>query len=355
MIGYRNMKKGLIAAGLLISLGAAAQDVSTYTPGAMSEGVVYYLPKTEIELQITATKVIYTPGEFCQYADRYLRLKGISSQPEEHWEINNIRVRSIGIPDPDNAYTVKLKDKSAASQVELTPEGIIKAINTTAPAEKEPVAAPAHATNKRIDPRNFMTEEILQAGSTAKMAELTAREIYNIRESKNSLTRGQADYMPQDGAALKLMLDNLNEQEQAMTGLFAGTTERTEKVFTIRVTPETDIKDKVAFRFSKKLGMLNANDLSGEPYYVSITNQETLPPADPKAKEKKKADGVIYNIPGKAQVSVFTAGKRYFEGELPVTQFGTTEVLIDNLFNKKVNTRVIFNPQTGGIVKIDKD
>ena len=44
------MKKGLIAAGLLISLSGTAQDVSTYTPGAMGEGVVYYLPKTEIEL-----------------------------------------------------------------------------------------------------------------------------------------------------------------------------------------------------------------------------------------------------------------------------------------------------------------
>lgn len=125
------MKKGLIAAGLLVSLSGTAQDVSTYTPGTMGEGVVYYLPKTEIELQVTATKVVYTPGEFCQYADRYLRLTGISSQPEEHWEINSIKVNSIGIPDPDNAYAVKLKDKSAASQVELTPEGIIKAINTT--------------------------------------------------------------------------------------------------------------------------------------------------------------------------------------------------------------------------------
>ena len=74
-----------------------------------------------------------------------------------------------------------------------------------------------------------------------------------------------------------------------------------------------------------------------------------------KSKEKKKTDGVIYNIPGKAQVTVFTPNKRYFDGELPVTQFGTTECLVDNLFNKKVNTRVIFNPNTGGIVKIDKD
>ena len=55
MIEYRNMKKGLIAAGLLVSLSGTAQDVSTYTPGTMGEGVVYYLPKTEIELQVIAT------------------------------------------------------------------------------------------------------------------------------------------------------------------------------------------------------------------------------------------------------------------------------------------------------------
>ena len=69
-------------------------------PEPWEKGVVYYLPKTEIELQVTATKVVYTPGEFCQYADRYLRLTGISSQPEEHWEIKRIKVNSIGIPDP---------------------------------------------------------------------------------------------------------------------------------------------------------------------------------------------------------------------------------------------------------------
>ena len=169
----------------------------------------------------------------------------------------------------------------------MTPEGIIKAINTTSPIEKAPVTKVADTAKKRIDPRSFMTEEILIAGSTAKMAELVAKEIYNIRESKNSLTRGQADYMPKDGAALKLMLDNLDEQEQAMMQMFAGTTDRTEKSFTIRIKPEAGMKEKVAFRFSKKLGMLDADNLSGEPYYISIINQETLPPVIRKAKKKR--------------------------------------------------------------------
>ena len=282
-------------------------------------------------------------------------MTNISAQPETYWEIKSLKAKAIGIPDPDNAYVVKLKDKSAASQVELTNDGIIKAINTTSPIEKTPATPITNTAKKRIDPRSFMTEEILSTASTAKMAELVAKEIYNIRESKNSLTRGQADYMPKDGAALKLMLDNLDEQEQAMMQMFAGITNREDKTLTIRVTPTEDIKDKVAFRFSKKLGVVSDENLAGEPIYLSVTNQETLPPADEKAKDKRKVDGVIYNIPGKALVTVASPTKRYFKGELLITQFGTTEVLVDNLFNKKINTRVLFDPNNGKIVKIDKD
>lgn len=349
------IRKGLLIIGLLTAWNLHAQDVAHYTPGIMDEGVVYYLPKTQLEIKVTATKVTYTPGELCQYANRYLRMQGISAQPSEYWELQSIEVNPIGVPDAQKAYSIKLKDKAVTSQVELTEEGIIKAINTKAPKEK--AAAPKVATEKpkRVDPRNFMTEEILLAGSSNKMAELIAKEIYNIRESKNSLTRGQADYMPQDGAALKIMLNNLEEQEKALTEMFSGYTDRTEKTFTFYVEPEKPITDQVVCRFSKKLGVVKENNLAGEPIYFSITDESYLPPADEEAKAKKRLDGVIYNIPGKGRVSIDSFDKNYYEEELPITQFGETEVLLNNLFNKKINTRVIFNPITGGIVKIDKD
>ena len=93
------------------------------------------------------------------------------------------------------------------------------------------------------------------------------------------------------------------------------------------------------------MGVVSDENLAGEPIYLSVINQETLPPADEKAKDKRKVDGVIYNIPGKALVTVASPTKRYFKGELLITQFGTTEVLVDNLFNKKINTRSTFRPQ----------
>ena len=349
------IKKGLIAIGLLASTAAYAQDFSQYTPGTLAEGVIYYLPKTHFEIKVKATKVTHTPGELCQYANRYLRLQNVSSQPSEYWELQSVQLQAIGVPDKQKAYGVKLKDKSAASQVELTESGIVKAINTTAPQEKAVPQEKAPEKPMRVDPRSYMTEEILLAGSSNKMAELIAREIYNIRESKNSLTRGQADYMPQDGAALKLMLNNLETQEKALTEMFTGFTERTEHTFTFYVEPEKEIKDQVVFRFSNKLGVIKEDNLAGEPIYITVTNENTLPPANEEEKAKKKLEGIIYNIPGKASVTIKGNGKQYVNEEVFLTQFGETEVLIDNLFNKKVNTRVIFNTTTGGIVKIDKD
>ena len=350
------IKKTLITIGLFASLGIHAQDITAYSPNTLDEGIVYFLPKTRLEVKVTANKVTYTPGELCQYAERYLKLQGVSAQPKEYWEIQDIFVVPIGVPDTNKVYAIKLKDKMVTSQVELTDDGIIKAINTTNPTILVNDIPLQNTQPKRVDPRSFMTEEMLMAGSTGKTAELIAKEIYNIRESKNSLTRGQADYMPQDGAALKIMLENLDKQEKAFTEMFSGYTQHQSQIFTFYVEPNEEIKDQVVFRFSQKLGVLDNNNLAGEPICISVTNESNLPPVNEEDKKaKKKPVGVIYNIPGKGKVSVYGMNRKYFEHNFAVTQFGETEVLTNNLFNKKMNTRVIFNPRTGGIVKIDKD
>ena len=351
------IRKALTTIGIIATcMSISAQDVTPYVPGATTEGIVYYLPKTQLEIKVTATRSVYTPGELCQYAERYLKLKNISSQPSELWEIKDIQVDAVGIPDTAKVFSIKLKDKSVMAQVDLTENGIIKAINTHYPTAPAIPPTEAKPTEKHLNPRDFMTEEILLASSTNKMAELIAREIYNIRESKNSLNRGQADYMPQDGSALRIMLDNLNAQEKAMTEMFSGVTETSEQTFIFKFDPEKETANHVIFRFSKKLGILKENDLAGEPFYLSLTNEQALPSATAEeVKAKKRPDGIIYNIPGKGTVTINHINKVYYKGKLPITQFGETEILVNQLFNKKVNTRVIFNPTTGGITKIDKD
>ena len=259
------MKKLIIAAGLLMTTSAYAQtEVLTGVTRGKDYGVVYSLPKTQIELEIKANKVNYTPGEFSKYADRYLRLTNVSADPEEYWELTSVKVKSVGVPNSETTYFVKLKDKTVAPLMELTEDGIVNTINV--PYSNSSVgkkAAPAPTVlQKKANPREFLTEEILMASSTAKMAELVAKEIYNIRESKNALLRGQADNMPSDGAQLKIMLDNLNAQEEAMTQMFSGTCNKEERTFTVRLTPDKEFNNEVAFRFFNSYSLMNNNETS---------------------------------------------------------------------------------------------
>ena len=70
-----------------------------YIHTGTDEGIVYFLPKTALEVNIIATRISYQPGELCQYANRYLRMNNVNPQPETYWEIKQIDVRSIGVPD----------------------------------------------------------------------------------------------------------------------------------------------------------------------------------------------------------------------------------------------------------------
>jgi hypothetical protein len=138
--------------------------------------------------------------------------------------------------------------------------------------------------------------------------------------------------------------------------MFSGFTETTDKEYTFTINPENDIVDDVICRISNKLGILKNNDLAGEPIYISIIkkNKPSATTANDEKKEKQP-NGVIYNIPGEATVTIQSPTNQYYKEDIMFGQFGETEVLVNSLFNKKVNTRVIFNPITGAISKIDKD
>ncbi len=344
----------LIFSALLLATTATAQtEVTVGVMNGKDYGVTYVLPKTEIEFVLQTTKHTYTPGEFSKYADRYLRLTNVSAETEEYWTLDKIQTRVAGVPDKDNVYFVKLKDKTVAPLMELTQDGIVRSINMPFSGQQDIQGTkPATAPETSIDPRSFLTEEILMSNSSAKMAELIAKEIYSIRESKNALLRGEADNMPKDGAQLKLMLDNLNQQERAMTEMFSGTIKEEPKTVIIRLTPK-EMKNEVAFRFSKKLGVVANDDLAGEPYYVSITNLKT--PDLSVVENKKKVEGIAYNVPGRAQVILTQNNKKLFDEELPITQFGTIEFLAPVLFNKNSTVKVLFDTATGGLIKVDRE
>ncbi len=334
---------------------SAQTSTSSYQPGVTPEGMVYFLPKTAVRIVVQVEKTTYTPGEFCKYADRYLRLKDVASEPSVGYRITNLRVEPVAMADTTKGYSVKFDPKSVASNIALSDDGILLAINATPkPAEYAPAFKPAPKPAP-MNPRQFMSEEILAAGSTAKMAELTAQDIYEIRESRNLLIRGQADNMPKDGEQLRLMLNQLEMQDHALSSLFSGQTvkDTIEKVMTIM--PDKEIERELLFRFSKKLGLVDKDDLAGEPYYIRVANLRTVPMPDPDEKKKKQEPGLYINVPGKMKVTIYDAIEPINVTELPAGQFGNVELLSGALFNKRYATHLWMNPLSGSVDRLEAE
>ena len=353
----------------IFNLSYAQTEVTQGVTFGKKFGVTYMLPQTEIKIEAEATRQHYEPGQFSKYAERYLRLQDVKQEAETSWTLDEVKVNIVGVPDPSNIYFVEMKDRTTAPLMELTADGIVRSINLPFTGDKkaEQPQAKQQEDEALPDPRTFLTEEILMTNSTAKMAELVAREIYSIRESKNALLRGEAENLPKDGAQLQIMLDNLNKQEKAMVQMFEGKVTTETHHFTKRVTPE-EMSNHVVFRFSKKLGFVEADDLAGEPVELSIVNKQLIPeqPAEPEGKSsrsiisiltngnKSAIEGVAYNVPGKADVKLTYQHKDIINTELSLTQFGTREYLADQLFNRNTVTQVLFDVNTGALLKIDR-
>jgi hypothetical protein len=317
------------------------------------------LPKTAVRLKVLVEKTNYQPGDFARFAQRYLRLNGVSLEPATSYRVVSVIPEAVGVPDTSKVYSVKFNVKTAASNVALSDDGLLLAIN--AEPRKVESSQPFQPAKKpaKLNPRQFMSEEILSAGSTAKMAELTAREIYDLRENRNLLIKGQADFMPSDGAQLQLMLNQIDVQDRALSQLFQGTTERDTTEHFITLEPSGAVDRKVAFRLSQRMGLVDDDDLSGAPYYISIENISTLPAIDEeavaKAKKKQVQTGIYVNVPGKMRVSVYKDNNCLVAKEMPAPQFGYVELLSGELFNKHYTTHLWLNPVSGAVDKLEAE
>ena len=353
----------------LSPLTSSAQTVSSfYQPGVTAEGAVYFLPKTAVRVTVEVEKTTYTPGDLCQYAERYLRLRDVSPTPSVGYRITAIRQEPVAVADTTKRYAVKFDPRTSATNIRLSDDGVLVGINTEVRGEKQEVrdytqpknnSLTSHSSplTSKLNPRQFMSEDALAAGSTSKMAELIAQDIYEIRDSRNQLVRGQADNMPKDGEQLRLMLNQLNLQDRALTSLFAGTTVSDTTRHTFLIVPDSVIVRDILFRFSQKLGLVDADDLAGVPYYINIEDLSTVPapePVDPK-KKLKPVSGIFVNVPGRLRSVISDAQRQVITSEFPAGQFGNVELLSGSLFNKRFTTRLWLNPLSGAIERLDAE
>lgn len=348
---------------LLASALPAQNTVKMSAVKSNDFGVSYTLPKTTIIIKADATKTTRKAGEFYEYAERYLNISNPIIQDEILYTINSITATTGAVPDKDKSYLVEFRSGTTAPFVTLTKEGLICAINADAqfsPLDESTNPVAEESSKASPNPNSFLSEETLRAGSKAKQAELVSKQIFLLRETRNNILTGEADNMPPDGNAYKLVMERLDLQEKALTSMFAGTetVESLSKSYTILPTTK-DINNQIVFRFSKKLGFVESDNMAGAPVTLTLINKEPageppiLSPKEQKAWDDKFSKGVIYNIPAKASLKVDFDNKAWVNKEIDVVQYGKQEVLIPKMFdNNKQPVKVIFFPEMGAIKQI---
>lgn len=351
------MKKLILSLISLAGICAFAQETTKITAGKHNDfGLAYSLPTTMADIEINVTKITVKAGPYYQYAEKYLGVQELITEDMEYWEMNGVNIRPVGIANPDEAYLVKFKSGNPPSMY-LSQEGTLLSINTeptmmsstpTTPAKKivsqNETSTPAYAV---------LTEEQLAAGSTAKMAEMAAKQIYRLRESRLNLVTGDVDQLPADGESFKLIMKQLDDQEAALTAMFLGSTKKENITKVIRVNPAAKEGKEMLFRFSKYLGVVDNDNLAGVPVYITTKIIEDLRPENDDAKKKNKNKGVAYIMPGKIAVTLTSENKTIGSLEFQAAQLGEVMQFPTDMFDdKKAPAKAVFVPETGAILEV---
>lgn len=336
------------------ALMLAAMTATTAFGQKNVDGLDYYLPKTVVNVSVLVEKNTFKPGELADFSDLYFKTSA-ATEASVSYRIVGIRFSTAGIPDTDKKFTVAIDKKHSILNIDCDRNGVLKAINDKAP--DTPQAKPFVPARKPapLNARDYMSQDILAAGNLPKMAQLVAQEIYDIRDSRNQLSRGEADNMPQDGAQLKLMFANLDRQERALMQMFTGVTTTDTLEHVVSFVPEKEKTDVTAFRFSKKLGLLTADDYSGAPYDIVVEDEGVMAdlPDEANAAKKEKDDFMLgVNTPGKIRLTVNADGRKVASFDTYAAQFGKVEMLNGALFGKKITSHVTLDPVTGSVVKL---
>lgn len=345
---------------MCIGLSLSAQTTQKLTATKASEfGIIYSLPTTVIDITLETETTIKKPGEFYRYAKKYLNADNAIATESKSTTLKSITIAPRGVANKDQQYLMQFKAGSTPFLV-INEENLPLAINTEKLPKSKEIALPQPiaATPTPLETeaaQQVISGEIAQSQSSAKRAELAAAQLYALRQTRTDILNGEADQMPADGKAMELVLNNIQAQESALIAMFMGTSQTSTSVETLSYAPGEPIENEVLARISNSEGVIGANDLAGEPIYISINVIEKgeLPMTEKGLPKTFPKGGVAYNIPGKIEIKISYQGKVYSDDIFASAQHGVVFGIDPKMFSdKKAPAYLLFDPVTGAIQEL---
>ncbi len=344
------MKKLIIISLLFVGIvGIRAQSAFALTDGVPA--LVYALPKTNLCFEIAVETTVEKPGVFYLYSQRYLATSQVVMEEKTSSKVKSISMQTVTVPDVNRRFAVEPMAKSPLNGIVVNEQGILCGVNivpvlpSTAKTDSKQ-QKPERETSISEPELLSLTQEYMMAGSIAKMAEGAAKQIYDIRASRLNLLSGEMDQLP-DGEALKTMLCGLDAKEKELTELFVGSVRKNTKVYKLNLSPDNIVSNEVLFRLSATRGVVAKDDLSGEPYFISITPEKIqMQERDPKAKVEKA--GLYTVLPALTTVTVSDGVNLVLQQTIQMPQFGQLVTLPESLL-RTPGIKIIVDVPTGRI------
>jgi len=267
--------------------------------------------------------------------------------------LKSVKVNAHAVPDPTRTYSYIPSGNSQPTHLSVNANGILCGVNVPVEKEKECAASKLPQLTENLQPAALLPlgEEYMMAGSESKLAEGAAKQIYRIRESRLSLLTADLDKLPADGDSFKSMLEGMNTLESQLTELFVGKTTNEIQVQTIYLTPVVAVANDVLFRLSAIKGLVNSDDLSGTPYYISIKPTD-IKKSGNESKSKNEKTGIFSVLPSSTQITIGDGVNTVVSEQFLIPQFGIIIPLSESMF-KLPATKVFVDPQTGQLLKVE--
>ncbi|MDY5968445.1 MAG: DUF4831 family protein [Bacteroidales bacterium] len=368
-----------VCCALLCGCGAGMRTymVSETTAFKLPGGVLYALPRTQVQVSLDVLYSDNSQAPYHQYAREYL---GVDTLPNRY-DLHNVNLSAVGVPDMKAIYYVV----PGANSLFVAPNGLLLGINqppsedTLAPFATGPlmqfrhVASPAqhylimdntfeHTDTfySRLD--NPGHPSIVVAKTDQRnlrgQAVETAQRLQDIQEKQRQLLYGEyeGNYSAQ---SVRYLNEQLEQMKAPLLAKFLP--RRRTETFTFYFEPSetrdlVDSQSVVLCYFSPTVGITDSamRVSDSRPVLCTVTCNNSMRRATRfaasrgRAKRGSREDhrSLKYRMPQEATVVVSCQGYSPVAANLPVMQFGATATLPSSGFS------ATFSPRTGTLQQI---
>lgn len=341
--------------------------------------IVYYLPKTNLIIDINVITSYYIPGPFAAFADKYLLIKNVYSNEKTNTYISDIKISEYSIADETNAF-IAISDNF---KIQLNNLGILSAYNHLTLNENINFQQKNNINETFEDSLTLFTNSIvssnfynktdttyrvvqvdsvfekipvinknLQSKNLEQKAEEAANFIIKLRNARFQLQSGdfETDIPPTN---VNELIEELNSLEKLYLELFIGKNININNNYQFDISPTKEENISLGY-LSETNGIISKSEKNAKQINLNIKSLNTcsnLTKIFNQDALKKQPAGLYYRNPEFCSISVSLNNKIISEKKLQIAQLGLINFLPQKLFSNK-NLKIIFDTNTGGIKSI---